>query len=104
MITIPIQVSGDSYTLFVILNGESFLRIKQYDPAEVVTKRLGPPWTQLQIKDVVIMYATPEEEARILGCKDTASVMAEIKNLGRGWKYRPDLGDHDGQYGDPKYS
>ena len=95
--TIPLQVSPLHYSLFVILTDENLERIKNYDPAEVVTKEivkaLGPPFDWLTLRDIVITYATADEVPVVDRLLTEKKVDEALKLLTRGYRFRPDLGD-----------
>lgn len=98
MISIPMQVNDLLYDLFVILEDENIERIKNYDPAEIVTQNMPKPWRSMSIRNVILMRATSEEMIHITSLHNFDDVKAAIKNLSRGWKYKPKSGDNDGSY------
>jgi hypothetical protein len=65
-------------------------RIKAYDPAVIETTKFPPDWQKLLVKEVVVMFATPEEIKA--GGVNPPEL---LKQLSRGFKYRPKHGDHD---------
>jgi hypothetical protein len=101
MMTVPLQVNAVQFDLFVILEIENIERIKQYDPAEIVGKNLGHPWKDLKIRNVMILFATAEETKRLSGCPSKEAVVTMLKELSRGWTYRPDKGDSDSSFQKP---
>lgn len=88
----------NSIDVFLIMGDEGIERMRGYDPAEFEPIKLGHPWNTMKIKCVTLMYATKEEEEAILKCKTGKEVAECLRHQARGWKYRPDLGDHDGPY------
>jgi hypothetical protein len=66
MFVLPFSIDPETYSIFVVLDDENLSRIKEYDPAEVVTKLFGPPWTGRKVKDIVITYATEAERVQVL--------------------------------------
>ncbi len=103
MITIPIQQNATEYDLWVVLGDENLTRIREYDPAEIVTAKLGMPWRGLRLRNVMICYANTEEIERLVSAPTRAAVLLLIKEvLSRGFKFRPERGDHDGDYQPPR--
>ena len=99
MMLLPASINEREYSLFVILEEENIERIKQYDPAEATVSKLGPPWTTLQLRDVVITYvAAGEEKDRFINMVQRGEINEALRMLSRGFAYRPDLGDHDRPY------
>lgn len=101
MMTLPLQIDPTCYDLFVVMEDENLERIKKYDPAEILGKNLGMPWQLLRIRNIVILYATAEESKRLSSVASKEDVVHNLKNLSRGWAFRPDKGDHDGHYQKP---
>lgn len=101
---VPWAVSPVSYQLAVILEDDNLKRIKEYDPAEVLTDKLGAPWTGMKLVGITIHYATTKEIQELSRCVNPAQATAMLRSLSRGWKYRPKEGDHDGNYGSVKGS
>ncbi|TAL03527.1 MAG: hypothetical protein EPO08_03915 [Rhodospirillaceae bacterium] len=93
---IPFQVSATEYSVFVCLQDENIERMRQYDPAEVTLNKIGFPG---KLKDVIIGYGTDEDFERISRALNSGTdVRAVLRTLSRGFRYRPDQGDHDGPY------
>lgn len=84
------QISKTHYNLYIILEQDNVDRIKAYDPAVIETAKFPPDWKELLINEVVVMFATAEEVK-------TGSINPPelLKQLCRGFKYRPRQGDHD---------
>lgn len=98
MRVIPMQVVTGEYSVFVIFEDENIERLKAYDPGELNLLKLGHPWNGMKIRDVVLMYATAEEIAMLDKTSSAADIKSCLRVLCRGWKYHPELGDHDGPY------
>lgn len=99
MFTIPLQVNPQEFDLFVFFEDENISRIKEYDPAEVVKKHLPGLFQKLQIRNVVIGYVAPGEmDAVFTRLQNGEDVRAVLRTLTRGFRYRPDQGDHDAPY------
>jgi hypothetical protein len=98
MFIIPLGIEPGIYSIFVVLDDDNLERIKKYDPAEIVTKSLGPPWTGRKLKDIVITYATAAEQAQVIAMCREGRIREALRLLTRGWQYRPDRGDYDGPY------
>ena len=102
MMILPLRLKdSDTYTLFVVLVDENVERLKAYDPAEVTLEKMGPEWSALRLKDVVLLYATPEEAKKIAAVQKPDEVVSMIRHLSRGWQFKPSVGDHDGRYQRP---
>lgn len=101
MMTFPLQLTQDEYDLVIILEDENIERLKKYDPAEIVGKNLGS-FAKLKIRNIQICYATPEETMEISNCHTIGEVAKAIRKLGRGFRYRPELGDSDSAYQTPR--
>jgi hypothetical protein len=96
VLVIPFAIDARRYSVYVGFDDEGMERLKAYDPGELVLKQLGEPWISRELKDVLIGYCSPADFAKI------QEIIAETNNPGeallyltRGWKYRPDAGDHD---------
>jgi hypothetical protein len=99
MLTMPVQVSQGEYALFVVLEDDNIVRMKEYDPAEVDLHKLGPPWNKLRLRTVIVGYLAPGEDTkefhRLIG---EGRPKAAIRYLNRGFRFRPERGDHDADY------
>lgn len=105
MICIPIQVGSDRYDILIVLEKENIDRIMEYDPAEVVISKLGSPWKDWKVRTVSVLFATKPEIGELQSSMQSSRVLADptifpavIEKLYRGWKYRPEAGDHDDNY------
>lgn len=98
MRTIPIRISDTDYQIFYILGEQNISRIKAKDPSELVIENLGPPWNSMRLSQIILMYATEQEIAKLDQCRSFSDIQAMLKELSSGWKYCPELGDYDGQY------
>jgi hypothetical protein len=97
MLSLPFKVSDTEMDLFVILEDDNIERIKQYDPAEIVRSNLGP-MARLTIRNVVIMYASKADIATVMPMFENGDPNQAMRHLSRGFRYRPDAGDHDDGY------
>lgn len=97
MMTLPLRISETEIDVFVILEDDNIERIRKYDPAEIVRKNTGQ-FANLAIRNVVIMYASKADIATIMPMFENGNPRQALQYLSRGWKYRPDSGDHDGDY------
>lgn len=98
MTLIPLQTTRTSYRLFVILEDDNIERIRHYDPAQVMPDKMGAEWADLKLDAVIIGYATHEEIQDLQSCQNSKALEAALKNLERGFAYRPEKGDYDGNY------
>lgn len=101
MMCIPMQSGPNEFVVHLILGNENIERLKAYDPAEFLIGHLPPPYRTWTLKGVMLMYATPEEQQRLQQIGDVDRLIAELKQLSRGWTYKPEQGDHDGDYQAP---
>jgi hypothetical protein len=72
--------------------------MRQYDPAEVNIPKLGGYWWRLKLRDVVLAYATAADWEHAKQLFDAGEGQAAMRYLSRGFRYRPDQGDHDDPY------
>lgn len=91
MIILPIETADHEHdAIIVVLDPANIERMKMADPAEVVLQQIGK---QLVNPTIMICLERPSKEwTRILQSGDLKAI---IKFLQRGWKFRPDKGDHD---------
>lgn len=99
MLTIPLKISESEYVLFVALQDSNIERIKRYDPAQIRPAKFGGDWRNLKLREIHITYATAEDEVEVTRLCQEGKAMEALKHLTRGFSFRPDMGDHDGQYG-----
>jgi hypothetical protein len=97
MMVLPFQLNSAEYSMFVILEDDNIERIKAYDPAEVNVPKMGD-WTRLKLRDVIITYATPQEVAEFTKLCTQDKALEAMRLLSRGFKYKPEAGDHDRPY------
>ena len=98
MMVIPFRINSTEYSVFVVFGQENLDRILQYDPAEVTLNKLGAPWDRMRLKDVLIGFATAAEEAEVMRLSGAGEGRKALQMLSRGFRYKPDTGDHDGPY------
>jgi hypothetical protein len=96
MLLIPLAMSLNRYRLIVVLQADNITRIKEADPASVDLWKLGEPWTMLRLNDIHITYASEADTAVVASLAKEGKHKEIVEFLGRGWKYRPEAGDHDG--------
>jgi hypothetical protein len=97
MMGIPIRISPTEFDITVVLEPENIARMREHDPAELVKKLYGPPWTGLQIRNIAIAFLPTEEREEFLR-RLKQDPLDGLRWLSRGFKYRPDRGDADTQY------
>ncbi len=103
MVTIPIQVNGTHFDLWIILEDENVERIKKYDAAEVRLNSFpAVPWANLTVAKVVVAYATSTEIKALIAVTERKELLAALETLSRGWTYRPEKGDSDMPYQSPR--
>jgi hypothetical protein len=100
MITIPFQVSATEYSVYIGLGDDNIERVRQYDPAEVVLSQLGEPFQRLKLKDIVVGYCSEDDFKKVQEIyhaePTNAGMKKALRYLTRGYKFRPEFGDHDG--------
>ncbi len=94
MIMIPLAWPDGSFDLIVVLEDENLERMREYDPAEIKWRDLGK-FSQYRPKTIQIGYGTSEDVKKISELSQQGKVAEAIKLVSRGWKYRPEAGDHD---------
>lgn len=97
MQAIPLRVSDTEFDLFVILEDFNIERIRAYDPAEVVKAYMGN-YASLQIRNIVIAYATDADLASVHQLIRNGDARGALQHLCRGWAYHPERGDKNGEY------
>lgn len=98
MFCLPIAISPTEYALYVFLQNENLERMRKYDPAEVKLAHLGDAFRDLKLKEVIIGFATDEDFERVMELCQAGKPKEALRHLTRGFRYRPDQGDHDGPY------
>lgn len=94
MLVIPFSTDAGSYKLFVILEDDNIERCKRLDPAQIQVPM--PGFERHRLSRIFIGYASPEQKAQILAMVAQGNVGEALKQLSRGFEFRPDLGDYDG--------
>ncbi len=97
MLTIPIRINATEYSIFVVLEDENLTRMRWYDPAEVVTSKMGE-WAKLKVRDIIIGYGSADDIAEVHRLSAEGKGKEALRLLTRGWKFRPLLGDSDESY------
>lgn len=98
MLTIPFKVSDLHYSIMVVFQDENLERIRAYDPAEISVPQIEQEMTlshNLRLKDVIVTYANPADMEHLEELWRQDKGHEALRFLCRGWKYRPDAGDHD---------
>lgn len=98
MFCLPLQIDEREYALYVFLEEENLDRMKEYDPAEVNTARLGEAFLRLRLREVIIGYATAADLKTVIELCHVGKPRKALRYMTRGFRYRPDQGDHDGPY------
>lgn len=84
--------------LFIALDEPSVDRLKEHDPAEVYWRELPPDYSMRLPNTISIGFCTKEDQAeieRMSASGDPDWKKKAFEFLGRGFKFRPELGDHD---------
>jgi hypothetical protein len=98
MLLLPVQTSPTSYTLFIVLEDTNLERLREHDPAQVELSKMTPPWPSLHLDDFVIAYAAVEEVKLFKELVQADRVGDAVGMLSRGFRFRPDKGDHESGY------
>lgn len=101
MLTIPLQVSETHQDIFVVFDDDNLSRIKVYDPAQIDLRKFPAPMQRLLVRCVHIMFANDQETRDLCSTHDIVSLLAKLRNLGRGFQFRPECGDNDAPYQAP---
>lgn len=91
MLLIPIETPNHAHdAVIVVLNAGNLTRMAEADPVEIELRKCG---RNLVNPTIVICH---EEESRtltrLIQGHDVDKIIAHLQ---RGWKFRPDRGDHD---------
>lgn len=94
MLIFPIQTENHaSDMLLIVLDPANLERMKAADPAEVQMAQLRKAGHLLLQPIIHICYEENTPEWRKL--VQSGDIKAILRFLGRGWKFRPEAGDHD---------
>lgn len=91
MLALPIESTDHKNdAIILILGPENLERMKTGDPAEFIAKQSGK---HLVNPKLLICYEEPSPQlTQLLQGGDLRKI---IEYLQRGWKFRPEIGDHD---------
>lgn len=97
MLVIPIQtVNHVKDGLIIILEDIGISRMKEGDPCEVKISELVLKSGKMLLQpDILIAYESEEGMAKVGEHLKNNDIIGLIKYLQRGFKYCPELGDHD---------
>jgi hypothetical protein len=101
MYVIPFQFNNTEYSVLVILQDENLERMKQYDPAEVSIAKVleqRPALQKLRLRHIHIGYGTESDMQECSRMISEGNLHGALALLSRGFRYRPQDGDHDGPY------
>lgn len=94
MIVIPVVTPHhDHDALIVVFFKENLERMKGGDPAELSLKQIADAGKNLVKPAIMICYE--EDEKKFTQIANRGNLKSLIEYLQRGWKFRPDQGDHD---------
>lgn len=96
MISIPFQINDRQYSVYLGFDDEGLERMKAYDPGEVIVRDFGSPFTNLQLKDIIVGYYTAKDFEEIQRLGAAGKGLEALRLLTRGWAFRPEKGDYDG--------
>jgi hypothetical protein len=79
----------------IILQDGNIERMRAYDPVEVPLSMLPSNYAGLRLKDVTVTYATDEDIKEMERLAQQGEIRDALRYLTRGFRFRPDRGDHD---------
>lgn len=94
MLIIPAHHPNGDFDLLIVLEQENIDRIKEYDPAELKWNELGY-FSDVKPRSIQITFGSPEDIKKIHELAKVGKPVEAIKLVTRGWKFRPESGDHD---------
>ena len=96
MRVIPIQTPNHVRDiLIVVLGKDSLARMEKGDPAEVKLAEVARSGKVLLQPIISLCYEDDAGMAKVVRFMNEGNLRAALKYLGRGWEFRPDLGDSD---------
>jgi hypothetical protein len=98
MLCVPVAISESEFVVFLVIEDENIERLKEHDPSHLELDKLGLPWSGMKLHHLTFLYATPEEAKAVASTKSKEQMRDLLRNLSRGFRYRPELGDSDGPY------
>lgn len=91
MLMIPMQsLDHRKDALIVVLDEAGVERMRQSDPAEVILAQCGK-----QLLNPTIMICFEKDHKSLDPFIQRGDIKGLITHLQRGWKFRPEIGDHD---------
>jgi hypothetical protein len=93
MLMLPFPYEG-KLKLLIVLEDDNVQRIKEHDCAEINWAHLGQ-FANLRPSTITIGYANPAEMKQIQQWAQTGNIRDCIKLVTEGFKFRPEMGDHD---------
>lgn len=98
---VPFQISPTQYNLLIIMTPGGLERMRQYDPCEIhigeVVEQMGPEWQKLTLNQISIGFLEEWEREEVIDRKKSGEIDFKkiYDRVYRGFKFRPELGDHD---------
>jgi len=93
---IPWQVDATHYSVMIVLQDGNIDRMRAYDPVEIPLSMMGPTFAGLELRDVTVTYATDADLREVERLAQQGEIRDALRYLTRGFRFRPDRGDHDG--------
>jgi hypothetical protein len=91
MLLIPIQSADHKEdAVIVVIDGVSLERMQKADPAEIVLRQSGK-----HLVNPTLLFCFERDHVALNKFIQANNIKGLIKHLQRGWKFRPELGDHD---------
>ena len=102
MLLIPIVASDHKNLLLVVLEDENLERLHGYDPAEIDLAKLPGNFAGVPFHAIHVAYVSDADRGLLLDLMTSGKISDALALLSKGWKHRPELGDHDQPYTEMK--
>lgn len=96
MLVFPIATPNHQDDLLVVVLGSDNLeRMQEGDPAEVKLKELASGKNRHLLLQPTVVLCYEKDMGKVTKLANAGDIQALLKYLNRGWKFRPERGDHD---------
>lgn len=94
---LPIVRRNGAVDFLIALDEESLARIREHDPFEIMWSQLPSEYSLRRPKTIGITFVSQQEQAEIerMSTTDPDWKQKAFDLLTRGFKYKPEAGDHD---------
>ncbi len=91
MLVIPIETADHKHdAVIIVLDKDNVRRMQEADPGEAILRDCGK-----QLVNPTLLLCYEEDSPAFRRAIQTNDLPALVKFLQRGWRFRPDKGDHD---------